>query len=118
MPVPLPSRLRGESTHNNGEEEEEEESDYGELVDGTGTHIDVRMLDEEARRRLEETLDGVGSDEEVCAGGYGGVDGSSSARRATRGRAGRPTRRMSAEEGEEDGGSGSDSSIDVQTPLP
>lgn len=71
--------------------DDDEESDYGEVIDRTGTAIDVRMLDKETEERLDRVLDGFGSEDEV----------------------------FKSERGEdEDDGAGSDSSIDVRTPLP
>ena len=67
--------------------DDDEESDYGEVLDGTGTVMDVRMLDQEIEKRLERELEGFGSEDEMF--GHS-----------------------------EDDGEGSDSSIDVQTPLP
>ncbi|KAI0826061.1 hypothetical protein BC629DRAFT_44859 [Irpex lacteus] len=90
VPVPaLSSQFRlpvkTSYTTRRGVRDDDEESDYGELVDKTGTVIDVRMLDREIEARLERELEGLGSEDEVFLG--------------------------SDDEG-------SDSSIDVQTPLP
>lgn len=67
------------------ERDDDEESDYGVVLDGTGTMMDGRMLDEEAAERLERELEGFGSEEEF---------------------------------GHHSDAEASDSSIDVQTPLP
>ena len=88
VPVPVPALRRAdggsELAYARCAREEDEESDYGEVVDGTGTAIDARMLDREAEARLERALDGLGSEDEY----------------------------------EHSDGEASDSSIDVQTPLP
>lgn len=93
MPVPsMPSLERYNSTGSRSElpytrrgrqrdEDEDEEEDYGEVIDGTGTVMDWRMLDREIEARLERELEGFGSDEDALS-------------------------------------DGSDSSIDVQIPLP
>ncbi|KAI0088328.1 hypothetical protein BDY19DRAFT_192195 [Irpex rosettiformis] len=90
VPVPvLSSRFRSpvktSYTTRRRSRDDDEESDYGEVVDATGTVMDVRMLDRELEARLERELEGFGSEEEAFVG--------------------------SEDEG-------SDSSIDVQTPLP
>ncbi|KIP01731.1 hypothetical protein PHLGIDRAFT_336839 [Phlebiopsis gigantea 11061_1 CR5-6] len=91
VPVPVPALRRAnggaacELAYVRREREEDEESDYGNLLDGTGTTIDARMLDLEAEMRLERALDGLGSEDEY---------------------------------GQHSDGEASDSSIDVQTPLP
>ena len=83
MPVPvLSSQFRSPirtsyTTRRSSRDDDDEESDYGEVVDKTGTVMDVRMLDREVEARLERELEGFGSEDD-----------------------------------------GSDSSIDVQTPLP
>jgi hypothetical protein len=77
--------LRSELAYTHKERDDDEESDYGAVLDGTGTVMDVRMLDQEAEARLERALDGFGSEEEYR---------------------------------QQSDGEASDSSIDVQTPLP
>ena len=62
VPVPVPALRRAdggsELAYARCAREEDEESDYGEVVDGTGTAIDARMLDREVEARLERALDG------------------------------------------------------------
>lgn len=68
IPVPLPHfRSAVKSSYSSRRQQhhdadDDEESDYGELVDATGTKIDERMLDREVEARLERELDGFGSD--------------------------------------------------------
>ena len=78
-------RASAASSRPQSERDEDEESDYGEVLDGTGTMMDARMLDREEEARLERELDGFGSEEEYL---------------------------------QNSDGEASDSSIDVQTPLP
>ena len=86
VPVPVPAVRRGASelAYTRREREDDEESDYGEVLDGTGTAMDTRMLDRDVEARLERELDGCGSEDEFLLSD----------------------------------GEASDSSIDVQTPLP
>ncbi|GJE96292.1 hypothetical protein PsYK624_124860 [Phanerochaete sordida] len=86
IPVPVPAVRRNDSelAYTRRTRDDDEESDYGEVLDGTGTVMDARMLDHDVEMRLERELDGFGSEEDAHLS---------------------------------DGGA-SDSSIDVQTPLP
>lgn len=89
VPVP-PLRFSGdvgysELAYTRREHDEDEDSDYGELIDGTGTTMDSRMLSHEAEARLERALEGFDTEDDLDAVSDGNA---------------------------------SDSSIDVQTPLP
>lgn len=85
VPVPAVRRIDTELAYARRARDDDEDSDYGEVLDGTGTAMDVRMLDRETEARLERELDGFGSE---------------------------------GEHGHHSDGEASDSSIDVQTPLP
>ncbi|EKM56774.1 uncharacterized protein PHACADRAFT_207968, partial [Phanerochaete carnosa HHB-10118-sp] len=82
VPVPVVRRDDSEIAYARKQRDDDDESDYGEVLDGTGTVMDARMLDRDIEERLERQLDGLGSEDELSDGGL------------------------------------SDSSIDMQTPLP
>ena len=66
VPVPPLHRSSGEASqlaYARKHCDEDEESDYGEVLDGTGTVMDIRMLDREIEAKLERELDGFGSEE-------------------------------------------------------
>ncbi len=78
VPVPVPSIDMHRSTGNTLSElaytrrrtdDEDEDEDYGQVLDGTGTMMDLRMLDREIEARLERELEGLGSEDEIHSDG-------------------------------------------------
>ena len=66
MPALALRQHDSELAYTRREREDDEVSDYGEVLDGTGTAMDVRMLDRDMEARLERELDGFGSEEDVA----------------------------------------------------